>query len=96
MARVAIKRIKVTGWHDDKDTGEQVARLKITFEGESVTGKMHAYIAKPQLDEWAAARWEAEQREITLTDLHEEVYEWLFGCPYEAEVLADEEERAEV
>lgn len=80
MARVDIKRIKVTGWHDDKETGAQVARLKITFEGEAVSGKMHAYIPKPQLDEWAAARWEVEQREITLDDLHAEVYEWLFGC----------------
>lgn len=95
MPRVEIKRVKVTGWHEDKDSGEQVARLKITFEGEDVSGKMHAYIAKPQLDEWGAALWEAEQREITLADMHADIYEWLFGCPPEAITHAVEASEAE-
>lgn len=79
----------------DKDTGEPVARLKITFEGDGVTGKMHAYIDRAQLDEWSMVRWEAGQRDITLADLHEEVYEWLFGCPAGGVPNATEELEAE-
>ena len=82
MARAQIKKIKVTGWHDDKDTGEEIARLKITFEGEDearVTGKMHAYISKPQLDEWAVSIASEENPQITMDDLHPFIFEWLFG-----------------
>jgi hypothetical protein len=82
MPRATIKRVKVTGWHDDKDSGEPVARLKITFEGEDearVTGKMHAYIAREQLDEWSASLADAAHRQITLNDLHPFIYDWLFG-----------------
>jgi hypothetical protein len=81
MARTAIKHIKVTGWHIDKDTGDEVARLKITFEGQGgarVSGKMYAYISRDQLDEWASAVFEVEQRDIMLDDLHDDLYDWLF------------------
>jgi hypothetical protein len=81
MARTAIKRVKVTGWHTDKDTGDEIARLKITFEGREgarVSGKMHAYVSRAQMDEWASAVFEVEGREITLADLHDELYDWLF------------------
>jgi hypothetical protein len=81
MVRTAIKHVKVTGWHTDKDTGEEIARLKITFEGQNgarVSGKMHAYLSRAQMDVWASAVFEREQREITLDDLHDELYDWLF------------------
>jgi len=82
MPRATIKRIKVTGWHDDKDSGEPVARLKITFEGEDearVTGKMYAYIAREQLDEWSASLAADAEPPITLDDLHPFIYDWLFA-----------------
>jgi hypothetical protein len=55
MPRTVIKRVKVTGWHTDKDTGAEIARLKITFEGQNgarVSGKMHAYLSRAQMDAW--------------------------------------------
>lgn len=77
MAQVSIKKVKVTGWHTDKD-GDEVARLKITLEGDDVTGKMHAYVSRAQLDSWSASLAAAQEREITLDDLHDPLYAWLF------------------
>ena len=77
MPQVSIKRIKVTGWHTDKD-GSDIARLKVTLEGEGATGRMHVYVSRAQLDEWSASLAAAQEREITLDDLHDHLYRWLF------------------
>lgn len=77
MPNVSIKKIKVTGWHTDKE-GEEIARLKVTLEGEGASGRMHVYVSRAQLDAWSASLAAAQEREITLDDLHDQLFAWLF------------------